>query len=187
MKRQIFTLANQLTFFRLALIPFFALAILNRKYGCGLGLLVAAGLSDLLDGMLARRLQQRTPLGAYLDPIADKLLLSTAFLVLAVEGDVPWTLTVLVLSRDVLILTIAVVVIIGAGYRPFPPSLYGKATTVAQLLTVFAAVLAELGPPAALLRAKDGLLWLTAALTILSGLHYAYRTGRLISELPTKV
>lgn len=186
MKRQIFTLANQLTLFRLALIPFFALTILNRQYRWGLGLLLAAGLSDLLDGMLARRLEQRTPLGAYLDPIADKLLLSTSFIVLAVEGDVPWALTILVLGRDVLIVTIAVVIIVGAGFRPFPPSVYGKVTTTVQVLTVFAAVLAELGPPAPLLSAKDGLVWLTAGLTVVSGLHYAWRTGKMLPDIPTR-
>ena len=75
MRAQIFTLANQFTILRLALVPFFVLAVLDARYGWALALLVAAGLSDFLDGLLARWLKQRTPLGSYLDPIADKLLL----------------------------------------------------------------------------------------------------------------
>lgn len=186
MKRQIFTLANQLTLLRLVLIPFFGMAILNGEYRWGLGLLVAAGLSDTLDGMLARWLKQRTPLGAYLDPIADKLLVSTAFVVLAVRGDVPWALTVLVLGRDVLIVVIAGVLIIAAGYRPFSPSIYGKACTVAQMLAVVVVVLLQVFPGTELLWARGLLLWLAAALTLLSGAHYAYRTGRMLPEVPSK-
>lgn len=186
MRRQIFTLANQLTFVRLAVIPFFGMAILNGEYGWGLGLLVGAGLSDTLDGMLARWLKQRTPLGAYLDPIADKLLLTTAFVVLAVRGNVAWPLTVLVLGRDVLIVAIALVIMIGAGYRPFLPSVYGKACTVVQTLTVIVVVLAEVVPRGEVLWAKGLLLWLTATLTILSGVHYAYRTAKMLPQIPSK-
>jgi len=184
MNRQIFTLANQLTIFRLVLIPFLALAILNRAYGWGLAVLGAAALTDLLDGMLARGLSQRTPLGAYLDPIADKLLLSTSFVVLAIERNLPWALTVLVLGRDVLILVIAGVILLVSGFRPFPPSVYGKATTTAQVLTVMVVVLAEVFAEPWLLGTKQFLIWLTAALTVLSGLHYAWRTGKMLPEIP---
>lgn len=186
MKRQIFTLANQLTLFRLALIPFLALAIHKGRYGWALGLLLAAGLSDTLDGVLARWLKQRTPLGAYLDPIADKLLLSTLFVVLATRALVPWALAILVLGRDVLIVAIGLVVILGAGYRPFAPSLYGKACTTTQVVTVVAVVLVQVMPHGALLWAKNLLLWLTAALTVLSGVHYAYRMGKVLPEIPPK-
>jgi len=184
MKQPIFTLANQLTLLRLLLIPFFALAILGGSYGWGLGLLVAAGLTDFLDGLLARRLEQRTPLGATLDPIADKLLLSTAFIVLAVSGSVPWWLSILVLSRDFLILAVVLAIIIGAGFRAFPPSLYGKACTTVQILTVFVVLLVEVLPAAGLVGIKQFLLWLTAALTLLSGFHYAYRTSKLVPGSP---
>lgn len=180
MKQPIFTLANQLTLLRLLLIPFFALAILGGNYGWGLGLLVAAGLTDFLDGLLARRLEQRTPLGATLDPIADKLLLSTAFIVLAVGGAVPWWLSILVLSRDFLILAVALAIIIGSGFRSFRPSLYGKACTTVQILTVLVVVLVEVLPAAGLLGVKYFLLWLTAALTLVSGIHYAYQTSKLV-------
>ena len=186
MRAQIFTLANQFTLLRLALVPFFVLAVLDGRYGWALALLVAAGLSDFLDGLLARWLKQRTPLGSYLDPIADKLLLSTSFVVLAVAHNVPWTLTILVLSRDILIVAVAAVVIIGAGFRPFPPSVLGKACTTAQIVAVFVVVLEEVAPSDWLLVFKEATLWITAALTVLSGLHYAYRTGRMLPGIHDK-
>lgn len=182
MTQRIFTLANQLTLLRLLLIPFFALAIIGGHYEWGLGVLAAAALTDFLDGQLARRLEQRTALGMTLDPVADKLLLSTSFIVLAVRGDVPWWLSILVLSRDGLILVIALALIIGTGSRTFAPSLYGKACTSAQMVTVLAAVVAEVAPFESLQWAKEALLWLTAALTVLSGVHYAYRTAKALPE-----
>ncbi len=180
MRAQIFTIANQFTLLRLALVPFFVLAVLDGRYGWALALLVAAGLSDFLDGLLARWLKQRTPLGSYLDPIADKLLLSTSFVVLAVAHNVSWTLTILVLSRDVLMMAVALVIIIGAGFRPFPPSFLGKACTTVQIVTVFIVVLEEVVPRDWLAMSKDVAVWTTVALTIFSGLHYAYRTGKLL-------
>ena len=186
MRAQIFTLANQFTLLRLALVPFFVLTVLDGRYGWALALLVAAGLSDFLDGLLARWLKQRTSLGSYLDPIADKLLLSTSFVVLAVAGNVPWTLTILVLSRDILIVAVALVIIIGAGFRPFPPSFLGKACTTAQIITVFVVVLEEVVPRGWLAASKEVSLWTTAALTVFSGLHYAYRTGKMLPDLGSK-
>ncbi len=186
MRAQIFTLANQFTILRLALVPFFVLAVLDGRYGWALGLLVAAGLSDFLDGLLARWLKQRTPLGSYLDPIADKLLLSTSFVVLAVAHNVPWALTILVLSRDLLIVAVALVIIIGAGFRPFPPSFLGKACTTAQIVAVFVVVLEEVAPSGWLAALKELTLWTTAALTVLSGFHYAYRTGKMLPGIHSK-
>jgi len=185
MTQKIFTLANQLTLLRLLLIPFFALAILGGHYDWGLGILLAAALTDFLDGLLARRLEQRTALGTTLDPIADKLLLSTSFIVLAVRGAVPWWLSILVLSRDVLILVTALALILGTGFRTFPPSLLGKACTAAQVVTVVAAVIAQLAPVAPLVWTKNVLLWLTAALTVVSGVHYASRTAKHLPDTPT--
>jgi cardiolipin synthase len=98
---------------------------------------VVAALTDGMDGLLARSLNQKTALGAYLDPIADKLLLSSSFVVLAFEGQIRWWLTILVLGRDVLILTTAAVILVAGGYRRFPPSIYGKITTTVQILLVF--------------------------------------------------
>lgn len=178
MKERFFTLANQLTLVRLGLIPVFVVAIVEGHYRLGLILLVVAGVSDSLDGYLARRLKQRTELGAYLDPIADKLLLSTSFVVLAVSGDVPWMLSALVLGRDVVIVAVAAVILLGSGSRSFRPSVYGKACTVVQVITVFGVVLGRVWPPA--VSAKPPLLWLTAILTVVSGIHYAYHTGKVL-------
>lgn len=185
MTSQFFTLANQLTLLRLALIPFFAVAVLGGRYDWALALLLAAGVSDALDGILARSLRQHTALGAYLDPIADKLLLSTGFVVLAIRGDVPWTLAILVLGRDIVIVAIALVLVLAAGLRPVP-SLYGKACTSAQVLAVITVVAVQVIPGAGLVWTKDLLLWLTAALTVLSGVHYAWRVGKMLPEISSK-
>ena len=186
MKQQIFTLANQLTLLRLLLIPFFAVAVLTGHYGWALGLLVAAALTDFFDGLLARRFEQRTPLGATLDPVADKLLLSTSFVVLAARGAVPWWLSILVLGRDALILVTALAFILGAGFRTFPPTLLGKTCTAVQVVTVVVVVAAEVFLAEPLQWAKELLLWLTAGLTVLSGLHYAYRMGKLLPAASPK-
>ena len=123
MPSRILTVPNQLTFLRLAFLPVFLIAIDYERYDLALGILVAAGVSDALDGLLARGLNQRTPLGAYLDPIADKLLLSSSYFILALKGKIAWWLTILVLGRDVLILVACAVILITVGYRPFPPSI----------------------------------------------------------------
>ena len=129
MKGPIFTVPNQLTFLRLAFLPFFIIAIKYENYRVALAILVLAGLSDGLDGLLARGLNQRTPLGAYLDPIADKLLMSSSYFVLALKGKIAWWLAILVLGRDVLLLVACATILLTVGYRPFPPSIWGKAAT----------------------------------------------------------
>lgn len=174
--KQLFTYANQLTLVRLGLIPFYALAILQGRYRVALILLVLAALSDGLDGLLARWLKQRTTLGALLDPIADKILLSTSFVVLAITGDVPWWVSIFVLGRDILIVIVACVVTIGTGFRPFPPTLLGKLCTGAQIVTVFGVVLGRVWPPVTVV--EPVLLWVTVGLTVVSGFHYAIRTGK---------
>src|SRR5271154_5873359 len=133
---RIFTVPNQLTFLRLAFLPFFIIAIKYDRYGLALWILLAGGLSDALDGLLARQLNQKTTLGAYLDPIADKLLLSSSYVVLALKGKIGWWLAILVLGRDVLILVACAVILLAAGYRLFPPSIWGKATTMCEILLV---------------------------------------------------
>ncbi len=122
MATRILTVPNQLTLLRLGFLPLFIILIFYRRSGWALAILVAAGLTDTMDGLLARTLNQRTSLGAYLDPIADKLLLSSSFVVLALEGQIRWWLTILVLGRDVLLLTTAAVILLTAGYRSFPPT-----------------------------------------------------------------
>lgn len=178
MASRILTVPNQLTLLRLAFLPFFVISVIYERYDWALGLLVAAGISDALDGLLARRLHQKTALGAYLDPIADKLLLSSSFFVLALKGQIGWWLAILVLSRDVMILAVAAVVLATAGYRRFPPSIYGKAATLLQILLVLAVIAAEVFGGTALARAEIVLVYLVAAVTVLSGFHYAVLTAR---------
>ncbi len=137
MARGIWTVPNEITFLRLGFLPLFIILVHSEYYKWALAVLILAGLTDGIDGLLARRLNQKSSLGAILDPIADKLLLSSSFFVLALKGKLHWWLTILVLSRDVLLLTTAAVIIIVAGYRPFPPSLFGKLTTTAQIVLVF--------------------------------------------------
>ncbi len=178
MARRILTVPNQLTFLRLAFLPFFIISILYERYLWALVILVAAGLTDGMDGLLARWLNQKTALGAYLDPIADKLLLSSSFLILALKGKLAWWLAILVLARDVLILTIAAVILVVSGYRSFPPSMYGKLTTTAQIVLVFLVVFtAALGAPP-LAAPRQAFMYIVAALTIISGLHYSIVIAR---------
>jgi len=106
MNNRIFTVPNELTFLRLAFLPLFIIAIKYDRYFVALGILVAGGLSDALDGWLARSLNQKTALGAYLDPIADKLLMSSSYFVLALKDKIGWWLAILVLGRDVLLLSL---------------------------------------------------------------------------------
>src|SRR5256885_12738595 len=146
MKGRIWTVPNQITLLRLGFIPVFLILISYEQYKWALLVLVVAGLSDGIDGLLARRLNQRSALGAYLDPIADKLLLSSSFLILAFKKQLAWWLTIIVLSRDVLILIVAVVILLISGYRPFPPSIYGKLTTATEIILVFLVVLGAAYP-----------------------------------------
>src|SRR5580693_6632571 len=112
MPSRILTVPNQLTFLRLAFLPFFIMAIHYERFNWALAILIVAGLSDALDGLLARGLNQKTPLGAYLDPIADKLLLSSSYLVLALHGRVSWWVSILVLGRDVLFLAVIAAILV---------------------------------------------------------------------------
>lgn len=181
MASPIFTVPNQLTFLRLGFLPFFIIFVYYNRYGWALAILMAAALSDLLDGLLARRLNQKSALGAYLDPIADKLLLSSSFFILAVKDRIDWWLTILVFSRDVLILVAAAVILAVVGYRPFPPSIYGKTTTGAQIIFVFVAITAGAFETKWLDELRDVGVFIVAAFTVLSGLHYSVLIARQLS------
>lgn len=169
---------NQLTMLRLLFVPFATIAIVEHRYHTALAILVIAGVTDALDGLLARWLQQRTTLGQYLDPIADKLLLSTMFLVLSATGHIPWRITILVFTRDVGILLVAAVLFITTSIKEYPPSIFGKANTVAQVLTVVLVLLDEISVQPWVTHAKLAGFWLVAALTIISALHYILLMGR---------
>jgi cardiolipin synthase len=174
MRRRIWTVPNQITFLRLGIIPFFIILISYEQYRWALLVLILAGLSDGIDGLLARKLNQRSALGAYLDPLADKLLLSSSFLILAFKGKIAWWLTIIVFGRDVLILAVAAAVILIQGYRPFPPSFLGKATTFFQIVLVFVTIFGAAYPHPHFVLAAYLLTYLVPALTIGSGFHYSF-------------
>jgi cardiolipin synthase (CMP-forming) len=169
---------NFLTLLRICLAPFLVAAILEGHFELSFVLFVAAGLTDLLDGALARLLRQRSMLGHYLDPVADKLLLSTLFLVLLHKGLMPVTVTVLVFGRDVAILLVAALLYAAAGRREFHPSLFGKANTLAQIGAVAAVLLEQLTAAPWVGYFRGVALDLTMALTVASGLHYAWLASR---------
>jgi cardiolipin synthase len=169
---------NLLTLARICLAPFLVAAILERKFELGFILFVIAGLTDALDGMLARVLKQRTTLGHYLDPVADKLLLSTLFLVLLHEGLMPTTVTVLVFGRDVGILLVSAILYAAVGRREFQPSFFGKFNTLAQVSAVAAVLLSQLIQPGWLMFLRTASLDATIVLTVVSGLHYAWAVSR---------
>jgi cardiolipin synthase len=181
MRAPILTLPNQITFLRLALLPVYFIVIFYGHYRWSLGLLLVAGLSDALDGQLARRLNQKSELGAFLDPIADKLLLTGSYLILALHHGIPWWLTILVLARDVIIVMIAAVILLVMSYRTFPPTIYGKATTIVQIILVVAVIAGVALDYPAHLRVNELLVYLTAALTVFSGLHYSVLIARSVS------
>ena len=174
MYRQLAAFPNILTLLRLAIIPFIVINLVGGNYRWALGLLVLAGLTDFLDGNLARALKQRTQLGQYLDPIADKMLLSTLFLVLSIVHKIPWKYTVLVFSRDVSILVVAGLLFITTTLRNFKPSIFGKINTAAQIAAVFFVLLYQVTPVAWVAMARRISLYATLVFTIVSGLHYIW-------------
>jgi cardiolipin synthase len=183
MQGRIWTVPNQITLLRLGFLPFFLILISYEHYKWALLVLVVAGLSDGIDGLLARQLNQRSSLGAYLDPIADKLLLSSSFVILAFKRKIAWWITIIVLSRDILILIVAVVIILILGYRPFPPSIFGKLTTMFEIILVFAVVFESAYPNAALASLNQLLMYTVTAFATISGFHYSFAiAGRLSSS-----
>jgi cardiolipin synthase len=178
MKSRILTVPNELTFLRLAFLPFFIIAIKYGAFEWALGILVVASLTDGLDGFLARTLDQRTALGAYLDPIADKLLMSSSFFVLALKGNIGWWLAILVLGRDVLLLVACAVILITVGYRPFPPSIWGKATTFFEVLLIVVVLVQAITGSKFLLNVRQLNGYLVAALVVISGLNYSIVVSR---------
>jgi cardiolipin synthase len=182
MKGRIWTVPNQITLLRLGFLPCFLILISYEQYRWALLVLILAAISDAIDGLLARKLNQKSALGAYLDPIADKLLLSSSFVILAFKKEIAWWLTIIVLSRDVLILVVAVVIILISGYRPFPPSIFGKLTTMTQIALVFTVILCAAYPNHLLGQFNLGLMYVVSALAIFSGFHYSFLTTRRLSS-----
>lgn len=178
------TAPNLLTLLRICMAPFLVAAILENHYLLSFVLFVVAGLTDALDGLLARVLKQRSMLGHYLDPVADKLLLSTIFVVLLHKSLIPITVTVLVFGRDVGILLVAAILYAAVGRREFHPSIFGKANTLAQISAVAAVLLNQLTAAIWVAWFRKAALDATMVLTVASGLHYAWLVSRRGATLP---
>jgi cardiolipin synthase len=174
------TAPNLLTLARICLAPFLVAAILEGRFALSFYLFLAAGLTDALDGTLARSLKQHTRLGEYLDPVADKLLLSTLFLVLMHMGLIPVRVTVMVFGRDVGILLVSALLYAAAGRREFIPSIFGKANTFAQIAAVAAVLLHQLTAAQWVAEVRMIALGATMVLTVVSGLHYAWVVSRRV-------
>lgn len=179
------TLANQLTILRIVLIPAFVLLLVYGYLGVALLVFITAGLTDALDGLIARRAGQRTSLGAWLDPMADKLLLVTTFIVLTapaipLTNYLPIWLTVIVISRDVVIVGVVAIVNLAVGPRTFPPSIWGKLATASFILTVVVVMYFNYLRQESIL--IDVAVWISLALTIISSAHYFLRLRRIINE-----
>jgi cardiolipin synthase len=178
-----FTVPNLLSILRMGLIPLFVIALLEGCPGRALAIFVIAGLTDALDGLLARVLDQRSVLGMYLDPMADKLLLVTAYVMLSVpqlkpDLDIPIWVTALVITRDVVIVVVALVMHLAHGIGRFPPSLLSKVNTVLQVATVVLVLATALSPRLDLV--ATSFMFAMAGTTALSALDYIYRyaTGK---------
>ena len=169
-------LPNLFTLVRLFLAPFIARAILSGSYGQAIILFFIAGVSDAIDGFLARRLDESTSLGAYFDPIADKILLSVIYLSLGAAGAIPWWMVAVVLGRDVLILAMACYGLLFTSVRKFPPSVWGKISTFLQILAALVVLGARYRIPAPV----EFALWFMVTGTLVSGFHYAWRAVMLL-------
>ena len=180
------TTANQLTLFRLFAVPCVVILVLYRFNGWALVTFAVAGITDALDGVIARRSGQPTSLGAFLDPMADKLLLVSTFVVLTLERDPPlpnvlpvW-LTVLVISRDVIIVLTVAVVNLAIGRREFHPSTLGKVATLLYVLTCTFTLLFNYLDSSSVV--VDFMVYASLVVTVGSGLHYILHVARLVNE-----
>lgn len=179
---QVLTAPNQLTLLRMIFVPFIVIHLVDGHYLWALIIFIVAGFSDGLDGLLARTLHQQTLLGQYLDPIADKLLLSTMFLVLSILHRIPWKYTVLVFSRDISILAASAVLFAIAGLRNFKPSIFGKANTFSQISAVFFVMLLQVIQQRWVWIARTVFLRATFFFTIISALHYVILVQQRLRE-----
>jgi cardiolipin synthase len=175
-----FTIPNLLSLFRMGLIPLFVIMVVNGDPRKALLVFVVAGVTDALDGFIARFWHQQSPLGAYLDPIADKLLLTTAYVMLSIPSLnhgtlIPSWITILVIARDVLMVSVALVLYLAAGVKRFPPSVLSKVNTILQVVAVVLVLVSGAFPDLRSVElAAETTLYLVAGLTVASGLHYIY-------------
>lgn len=179
----VLTIANQLTLLRIALIPAFVILVVYSYLGWALLAFAVAGLTDALDGLIARRAGQKSTLGAWLDPMADKLLALTTFVVLTMPGlglenRLPIWLTVVIISRDVVIVLTVAIVNLAIGRRTFRPSIYGKIATATYMLTAVAAMFYNyLGYHSVVV---DVFVYASLAITLISSLHYIRHAAQII-------
>ncbi len=176
------TLPNFITLFRMAIAPFFVLAVNDHDFQLALWIFIVAGSTDAIDGWLARKLHSESVIGAYLDPIADKLLLTVAYVALTIpQGQavvIPLWLAILALFRDFLIMLVALILYVVEGIQRFPPSPLGKATTFMHVATVGMVLLANLiQVPSIVLTAC---FYISFGLVIVSGFNYLYRASKKI-------
>ncbi len=174
------TVPNLITAIRIILAPVFIIYLINDQFLAALIVFLLCAVSDGLDGMVARLMNQKSRLGAYLDPIADKLLLVAAFVTLAITGALPAWLTVLVFSRDIMILLGILVLFLNRLEFTIKPSILSKVTTWLQFITIVAALSRVYLP--SLVRFHPFIFYITALLTISSGLHYMHYWFRMMGE-----
>jgi cardiolipin synthase len=176
------TIPNLITSLRIILTPVFIIFLINDKLTSALIFFILAGISDALDGAIARLFDQKSKLGAFLDPLADKLLLASSFVMLAVKGYIyPW-LTVIVISRDIMISLGILILFFNSQDFTIRPAFFSKITTCLQLICVFMVLFsAHFQLP---YQVMEGLFWMTALMTIISGLHYMVRWFKMMGEGP---
>jgi cardiolipin synthase len=179
------TLANQLTLLRIILIPAFVLLVVYGALGAALIVFLVAGVTDALDGLIARLAGQGTSLGAWLDPMADKLLLVSTFVVLTVPSipmtnHLPLWLTISVISRDIVIVGVVAIVNLAVGPRTFRPSLLGKSATAMFIVTSVVTLYFNYREETSVL--IDVGVWTSLALTLASAADYFIRLRKLINE-----
>jgi cardiolipin synthase (CMP-forming) len=179
------TPANQLTLLRMLLIPAFVILVLYGYLGWALIVFATAGITDGLDGLIARRSGQKTQLGAWLDPMADKLLLMTTFILLTLPGlelsnRLPIWLTVLIITRDVGIVLTVTIVNFAIGPRTFRPTIFGKVATATYIVTAVVAMLFNYLRTHSVL--FDVMVYASLAITLISGFHYIWHAARIIDE-----
>lgn len=173
-------LANLFTLLRLILVPYVIGAILDGRHSRALELFFVAALTDVIDGTLARSYGLSTAVGAYLDPIADKCLLSGIFLALGATGAVPWWFVAVVFGRDIYILLAVVAVMALTKVRKFPPSFWGKISTFVQIATAVSWLVENIWPVPVLYAISSAMLWVCAGFTLWSGIHYTLRGAQTL-------
>ena len=180
----VLTAPNQLTLFRLLLVPCLVILVLYGFNGLALVVFIVAGVTDALDGLMARRMGQRTTLGAWLDPMADKLLLVSTFIVLTMPlglpNQLPLWFTVLVISRDVCIVLTVAIVNLAVERRVFYPSILGKIATVLYVVTGAVTLFFNFLDQESVL--VDLVVYMAVVFTVASGLHYIVHAARIIND-----